>query len=255
MSSASRTLNENLAAVRERIGLAAQRAGRRSEDITLVAVSKTHSARKIRELYEAGVRHFGENRVQERETKLSQVASLEAVWHMIGHLQKNKAARAVRLFETIESLDSIALAEKLDRAQDEFNAEIVEQEAANKKTARSSPGKLIRVLVEVKLDPEPAKSGVDAADVPRFVRALTRFSHLDMRGLMCVPPYFDDPEESRSYFRFLREMRDGLREQSGAPEMLPVLSMGMSHDFEIAIEEGSTEVRIGTALFGEREGA
>jgi PLP dependent protein len=254
MSSASKELTENLARVRERIELAASRAGRGPEDITLIAVSKTHSARRIQELYEAGVRHFGENRVQERESKLAHVAGLHAKWHMIGHLQKNKAARAAGLFDSIDSVDSVALAEKLDRAREEFKTEAIEERQTNAESADSASGKLLRVLIEVKLDPEPAKSGADGDALPRLVEAFARLPHLELRGLMGVPAYFDDPEEARPHFRRLRELRDAVRAQRGA-EILPVLSMGMSHDFEIAIEEGATEVRVGTALFGKRERA
>ncbi len=241
-------MTENLTKVRERIELAASRCGRRAEDITLIAVSKTQSARKIQELYEAGVRHFGENRVQERESKLAHLAGLNATWHMIGHLQKNKVSRAARLFASIDSVDSISLAEKLDRARADLAAE------AAGKSISVAEGNRFRVLVEVKLDPEPAKSGVPSEDVTQLAEAILRLPRLDLRGLMGVPPYFDNPEEARPYFGRLRELRDEVRAQMGA-EMLPVLSMGMSNDFEIAIEEGATEVRIGTALFGEREKA
>ena len=254
MSSGSEKVAENLAHVRERIALAASRAGRRAEEITLIAVSKTHSARKIQELYAAGVRHFGENRVQERESKLAHLSVLGATWHMIGHLQKNKAARAAQLFDTIDSVDSAALAEKLDRAR----AELTPEDTGNtgvRKTRNElkvfAPGNRLRVLIEVKLDPEPAKSGVNDDELPRLVEAIIRLPLLDLRGLMGVPPYFDNPEETRSYFRRLRNLRDAIRAQLG-PEILPVLSMGMSHDFEIAVEEGATEVRVGTALFGAR---
>jgi PLP dependent protein len=252
MNSASRELTGNLVRVRERIELAASRAGRRAEEITLVAVSKTHSARKIQELYEAGVRHFGENRVQEQESKLAHIADLDATWHMIGHVQKNKAARAAGLFDSIDSVDGLALAEKLDRAREEVNTEAAEKGKTNTESIYSTPGNRLRVLIEVKLDPEPAKSGVNGRELPRLIEALMRLPYLELRGLMGVPPYFDDPEEARTHFRRLRELRDAVREQMGA-EMLPVLSMGMSHDLEIAIEEGATEVRVGTALFGERE--
>lgn len=254
MSPASGELAENLAHVRERIKLAASRSSRRAEDITLVAVSKTHSARKIQELYEAGIRHFGENRVQERESKLAHLTDLDATWHMIGHLQKNKAARAAQLFDTIDSVDSAALAEKLDRARADFatqGAETTEPRKMSRESVQLAQSRKLRVLIEVKLDPEPAKSGVDGEQVPRLVEAVMRLPHLELRGLMGVPPYFDDPEEARPYFRRLRELRDALRAQMG-PEILPVLSMGMSHDFEIAIEEGATQVRVGTVLFGAR---
>jgi PLP dependent protein len=254
MSSTAGELNENLARVRERIELAASRSGRRADAITLVAVSKTHSARKIQQLYQAGVRHFAENRVQEREAKFAQSPEIETVWHMIGHLQKNKAARAAALFHTVDSLDSIALAEKLDRARMELNTGTAGERKATAQALVSGSGQLLRVLIEVKLDPEPAKSGLKQDEVPRLLQALPYMPHLVLRGLMGVPPYFDDPEEARPHFRRLREVRDTLRAQFG-PEILPVLSMGMSHDFEIAIEEGATEVRIGTALFGERERA
>jgi pyridoxal phosphate enzyme (YggS family) len=248
MTSAQQKMTANLAKVRERMKLAASRCGRRAEEITLVAVSKTQSARKILELYEAGVRHFGENRVQERESKLAHLANLNATWHMIGHLQKNKVSRAARLFASIDSLDGISLAEKLNRARADCAAEA----AGNSELPEA--GSRLRVLIEVKLDPEPAKSGVPGEDVMRLAEVILRLPHLNLRGLMGVPPYFDNPEEARPYFRRLRELRDEVRAQLGA-EMLPVLSMGMSNDFEIAIEEGATEVRVGTALFGEREKA
>jgi pyridoxal phosphate enzyme (YggS family) len=255
MNSTSAEMAGNLARVRERIELAASRAGRRAEEITLVAVSKTHSARKIQELYEAGVRHFGENRVQEREAKRAHLAGLDATWHMIGHVQKNKAARAVQLFDSIDSVDSAALAEKLDRARNDLDTERAEN-AEKKKTRNESEvfaaTNRLRVLIEVKLDPEPAKSGVAGEDVTRLAEFVVRMPYLDLRGLFGVPPYFDDPEQARPYFRRLRELRDAVRAQLG-PEILPVLSMGMSNDLEIAVEEGATEVRIGTALFGERE--
>jgi hypothetical protein len=170
---------------------------------------------------------------------------------MIGHVQKNKAARAARLFHSIDSVDSVALAEKLDRAMADFTTEGTESKTNDESNLFAARNRL-RVLIEVKLDSEPAKSGVDSKDLPRLVETISRLPHLDLRGLMGVPPYSDDPEEARPHFRRLREWRDALRASMGA-EILPVLSMGMSHDFEIAIEEGATEVRIGTALFGARE--
>jgi len=240
---APRQIAENLARIRERIAVAAARAGRRPEGITLVAVSKTHPAEKIRELYEAGVRHFGENRVQEREAKSAQLADLDITWHMIGHLQKNKAARAAGLFDVIDSVDSVAIGEKLNQARNPLAAE-----PSNRSFSTSRLG----VLIEVKLDPESAKSGVAPDESQRIGEAILRLACVDLRGLMGVPPYFDDPEQARPYFRRLRELRDALTAHLGASR-LPVLSMGMSHDFEVAIEEGATQVRIGTALFGERQ--
>ena len=224
------SIAQSLVKVRERIQRAASRVGRNPNDITIVAVSKTQRAEKIQELYDAGIRHFGENKVQERESKGPQLARLDINWHMIGHLQKNKAGRATSLFHTIDSIDSIALAEKLDHDSLENN---------------------LRALIEVKLDPGPAKSGVASEELGRLAESLLRLRHLNLRGLMCVPPYSEDAEEVRSYFRQLRELRDALASRLGSND-LSVLSMGMSHDFEVAIEEGATEVRIGTALFGER---
>jgi hypothetical protein len=174
---------------------------------------------------------------------------------MIGHVQKNKAARAAGLFDSVDSVDSTALAEKLDRARSDFTDEevaITEKQDTNNGSERVAIGKRLRALIEVKLDAEPAKSGVDGSALPRLIEALMRMPHLDLRGLMGVPPFFDDPDEARPHFRRLRELRDAVRAQMG-PQILPVLSMGMSHDLEIAIEEGATEVRVGTALFGERE--
>jgi pyridoxal phosphate enzyme (YggS family) len=248
MSSAATDLVKNFEDVRQRIDQAASRAGRRAEEITLIAVTKTHPTSKIVSLYEAGARHFGENRVQERESKLAGTANLDATWHMIGHLQKNKVAHVPRMFDTVDSVDSIALAEKLDRAA----GECLRSKTVNGELNPHADNHRFRVLIEVKLDPEPAKSGASDEEVPRLVEAVLRLPHLNLQGLMGVPPYFDNPEEARPYFRHLRELRDGLRQEMGA-QPLPVLSMGMSHDFEIAIEEGATEVRIGTSLFGQRD--
>lgn len=232
MTPAPANLAENLARIRERIERAAHRAGRRAEEITLVAVSKTHPAERIAELYEAGARHFGESRVQEFESKSAALGNLDIIWHMIGHVQRNKAGRAVELFNTIDSVDTLALAEKLNGA-----------------VRKVAP---LRVLLEVKLDPEPAKSGAEERDALHLSEAILRLPHLDLRGLMSVPPYSDNPEAARPFFSRLRRLRDALRQNIGAGTM-SALSMGMSHDFEVAIEEGSTEIRVGTALFGERE--
>jgi len=239
---------ENLTHALERIERAASRAGRRPGDITLIGVSKTHSAAQIRELYEAGVRHFGENRVQEWESKYASLADLDATWHFIGHLQSNKAARALQLFHTIDSVDSIALADRLERAKKGFTTEGTE---STEKSGSWGEAARLRVLLEVRLDPTATKSGVSDAESLRLVEAVHRLPHLELLGLMGVPPYFEDAEKVRPYFRQLRELRDALRVQLGG-DILPVLSMGMSHDFEIAIEEGATEIRVGTALFGER---
>jgi len=214
--------------VRRRIAAAAQRCGRSSEEIVVVGVSKTFPAEAIREAYAAGIRHFGENRVQEWESKRPLVADLDAAWHLVGHLQSNKASRAARVFHTIDSVDSVALAQKLDRAV----------------TRR------LEVLLEVRLDPKETKNGVDEHELYALAEAVLRMAHLQLRGLMAIPPYFDDPEQVRPYFRKLRELGDGLSGRLGCS--LPELSMGMSHDFEVAIEEGATQVRLGTAVFGPR---
>jgi len=227
------SIKENLLRVQEQIFVAARRAGRRSEEITLIGVSKTHPAEAIREAYAAGLRHFGENRVQEWEGKQSKTRDLDATWHLIGHLQSNKAVRAAKLFNSIDSVDDFALAQRLDRARRETSA----------------AGKL-RVLIEVHIAKEEAKSGAGAEELPALAEKVAALPMLELAGLMCIPPFAENAELARPYFRRLRELRDGLTKQLGRP--LPALSMGMSHDFEVAIEEGATEVRVGTALFGTR---
>jgi pyridoxal phosphate enzyme (YggS family) len=226
-------MEENLARLQERIAAAARKAGRRVDEISLIGVSKTHPAESIRAAYEAGLRHFGENRVQEREGKRVAVENLSATWHLIGHLQSNKAARAANLFHCVDSLDDFALAQRLDRAR-------LEAGAADR----------LRVLIEVRVAEEQTKSGVSAGELPELAEKVAMLPRLELAGLMCIPPFLDDPQQVRPYFRRLREMRDGLIAKLG--RQLPVLSMGMSHDFEVAIEEGATEVRVGTALFGQR---
>jgi pyridoxal phosphate enzyme (YggS family) len=251
MTIGSNDIAANLARILERMERAAVRVGRCVEEITLVAVSKTHSVAQIRQLYEAGVRHFGENRVQEWESKHESLKDLDATWHMIGHLQSNKIARAVRLFHTVDTVDAAAMADRLDRTRKAFSkegTESTENRGGSEKDVREDR---LRVLIEVKLDPNPAKSGVSGEELPRLAEAVLPLRNLELRGLMGVPPFFDDPEESRPYFRRLRELRDTIHLQMGR-ELLPALSIGMSHDFEVAIEEGATEIRVGTALFGER---
>jgi hypothetical protein len=229
----SKSIRDNFSGVQERIAIAAQRAGRRAEEITVVAVSKTHPAEAIRMAYAAGLRHFGENRVQEWDGKRAPVGDLPATWHLVGHLQSNKAARAAGLFHSIDSMDDLALAQRLERARNELNAR-----------------EKLRILIEVRLAPEETKTGVSSEELPALTERCAALGQLEIAGLMCIPPLVEDPEKVRPYFRRLRELRDDLAVRLGRP--LPVLSMGMSHDFEIAIEEGATEVRIGTAIFGER---
>jgi len=253
-------LADNLAAVRSRIAAAAARAGRRADEVTLVAISKTHPAAAIRAAWEAGVRHFGENRVQEWEGKRDEIAELAATWHLVGHLQSNKARRAAQLFTYVDSLDSLDLARRMDAAL----AEPAPGAGAGVAPGFSPASSRLRVLLEVRLAPEETKSGVEPANLEALARAALELPRLDLQGLMCIPPFFERPEEARPYFRLLRELRDGLRgalmatpagasaaARSGGT-LLPVLSMGMSHDFEAAIEEGATEVRVGSAIFGAR---
>lgn len=230
------SISENVAGIQERIANAARRAGQRADEIALMAVTKTHPPERIREAYAAGLRLFGENRVQEFDSKAAALADLAgAQWHMIGHLQSNKASKAVELFAAVDSVDSVKLAEKLD--------------AAARKLNRGLP-----VLIEVNIGGEEAKSGV-APDSPEWgalLLAAPRLEALEFRGLMTVPPFTDDPEGVRPYFRRLRELRDATAARKLPAVAMNVLSMGMSHDFEVAIEEGSTSVRVGTAIFGER---
>ncbi len=227
---------ENIAATRERIAAAARRAARSPEEIALMAVSKTHPPEHIREAYAAGLRLFGENRVQEFAGKAGALADLAgAEWHMIGHLQTNKAAKTAELFSAVDSVDSVKLADKLDEA------------------ARSL-GKKLSVLIEINVGGEAAKSGVapDSRELEQLLLSAPRFEALEFRGLMTVPPFIDDPEGARPFFRQLRELRDVIARRKLSAIETNVLSMGMSHDFEVAIEEGSTCVRIGTGIFGER---
>jgi pyridoxal phosphate enzyme (YggS family) len=220
-------LAENIKGVRSRIEAACRRAERDQATVKLVAVSKTHAPAVIREAIDAGLSVFGENKVQEAEGKIAELGRHGIEWHLIGHLQSNKARRAVELFDMIESLDSVELAERLERICGEVG--------------RGS----LPVLIQVDLAGEVTKSGVAEADLPRLIDGIGTRKHLDLRGLMILPPYSDDAEATRPYFRRLRGFRD--RYLPGGD-----LSMGMSHDFEVAIEEGATIVRVGTAIFGER---
>ena len=201
-----------------------------------MAVSKTFPPECIREAYAAGLRVFGENRVQEFSGKAGALADLkDAEWHMIGHLQTNKAAKAVELFTAIDSVDSLRLAEKLNSAAQQV-------------------GKKLGVLIEINVGGEAAKSGMppESPEFEGLLRAAARLEHLEFRGLMTIPPFSEDPQQMRPYFRKLRKLREGIQARKLPNLSMDVLSMGMSHDFEVAIEEGSSCVRIGTAIFGER---
>ncbi len=241
MSEASHSLESlraRLDEVRARIERSARRAGREPQQVTLIAVSKTHPADVLREAIAAGANDFGENRVQEAETKIGELAGERAVrWHLIGHLQANKARRAVNLFDVIHAVDSASLVERLERLS-------VEE-------GRIS----LDVLVQVDLAGEETKSGAREDELPAIFQQLETCARLRCRGLMIVPPFFDDAESVRPYFRRLRELRDELKARGYFQDGAGELSMGMSHDFEVAIEEGATLVRVGTAIFGARASA
>ncbi len=245
---------DNLALIRERIARAARRAGRNPDDVALMAVTKTMPPERIREAYAAGHRLFGENRVQEFAEKFGALAGLAGAedagsltspavglggvqFHMIGHLQSNKAAKAAEMFQAVDSVDSAKLAERLD--------------AAAQKLAKT-----LDVLIEINVGGEDAKSGVapESPELGRILEGAPEWQHLRIRGLMTVPPFTQDSAGARPYFGRLRELRDRIAARNLPAVHVDVLSMGMSHDFEVAIEEGSTCVRIGTAIFGERTG-
>lgn len=230
------SISQNVDEIQERIVAAARRAGRNPADITLMAVSKTFAPGHIREAYAAGLRVFGENRVQEFSGKAKALHDLEAAeWRMIGHLQTNKASKAVELFTAVDSVDSLRLAEKLNSSAQQI-------------------GKKFAILIEINVGGEAAKSGMPAEslELEELLQAAPKLEHLEFRGLMTVPPFTDDPRLTAPYFRKLRELRDRIVAKKLPGVNMQVLSMGMSHDFEVAIEEGSTCVRIGTAIFGER---
>jgi pyridoxal phosphate enzyme (YggS family) len=231
----TKTIADNLGRIRERMEHAASRGGRSAGEITIVAVSKTFPAEAIRIAHGLGLRHFGENRVQEWEGKQKELADIgDATWHLIGHLQSNKSRRAAQLFDRVDSVDSLSLAQKLDAAAEGAGRE----------------GKRLGVLVEVNLSGEESKSGASEAELPALAEGVAALAHVELLGLMTIPPFFEDTERVRPFFAKLRGLRDELSGRMG--RTLPVLSMGMSHDFEIAIEEGATEIRAGTALFGVR---
>jgi pyridoxal phosphate enzyme (YggS family) len=235
------SIAENLAQVRERIAAAARRAGRNSDEITLMGVSKTFPVERIREAYAAGLHVFGENRVQEFAGKADALRNLlNTKWHLIGHLQTNKAAKAAELFDAVDSIDSVRMAERLN-------------------ASAGRAGKTLSVLIEINVGGEQAKSGVAASsgeqgsdELEQILRGAPRWGNLKINGLMTIPPYTEDPEGSRLYFRQLRQIRDRIAARDLPQVSMAALSMGMSRDFEVAIEEGATCVRVGAAIFGER---
>jgi pyridoxal phosphate enzyme (YggS family) len=230
-------VSANIAEIRGRIAAAAARVNRKPEAIMLMAVSKTVEPERIRQAYAAGIRVFGENRVQEFAEKCEALRDLkDAEWHLIGHLQSNKARKAAESFHAVDSVDSLRLAEKLNDAAKQL-------------------GKTLSVLIEIKVGMEETKAGIplDSPELEELLGAAAGFGHLQIRGLMTIPPHTEDPAGARPYFRLLRDLRDTIAGRKLPRVAMDVLSMGMSHDFEVAIEEGSTCVRVGTAVFGERQ--
>lgn len=223
----------NLSAVRRRLEAAAHRAHRPPEALRLIAVSKTFPADAVRAAARAGQREFGENRVQEGLEKIAATAPLDLQWHLIGHLQTNKARKAASAFHWIHSVDSLELLKKID-------------------AGAADAGTRPQILLQVDLAKEATKFGADRAQLEELSRAATEARAVQLRGLMTVPPIADDPEEARAWFAQLREVRDDLVARGVPAGSLAELSMGMSHDFEVAIDEGATMVRIGTAIFGRR---
>jgi len=228
-------IHANLEGIRQRIEKAATRSGRSASDVTLVAVSKTHPVFVLREALGAGCAVLGENRVQEAEDKIIELGRDAAEWHLIGHLQSNKARKAAQLFDVIHSVDSIELARRLERI-------CVEQGRTD-----------LRVMVQVDLAGEQTKSGIDENGLTELAAFLKSCECLRFSGLMILPPFFDNAEATRPFFRRLREIRDRLASEGAFGDGRGELSMGMSHDFEVAIEEGATMVRVGTAIFGSRD--
>jgi hypothetical protein len=226
-------IGENIARVEERISDACRRSGRRREDVRLVAVSKTQPPELIRAAFAAGLRDFGENRLQEAKSKRPELADLGATWHLVGHLQSNKARAALELFHWVHSLDSLRLAEKLAQAA-------------------VPGGARLPALIEVNLGEEASKAGVRAREVAAMAELIAPMETLDLRGLMVIPPFLENPEDVRPYFRQLRALAGAIAARKLPNVSMRELSMGMSHDFEVAIEEGATIVRVGMAIFGER---
>jgi pyridoxal phosphate enzyme (YggS family) len=227
------TVAGNLAAIREKIKAACVRAGRDPSSVKLVGVTKTVPVERIREGIEAGIEILGENYIQEAKIKKEALAGLPVSWHCIGHLQTNKAKTAIECCDWIETLDRWAIATELNRRAE-------------------GAGKKVPVLIQVNIGGEETKSGVRPDELSSFFKLARGLEALDVRGLMALPPFFDQPDRARPYFRQMRELLEKLRHEAPGPEKLVELSMGMSGDFEVAIEEGATLVRIGTALFGHR---
>jgi len=230
----SRTISARFADVRQRIADAAERCNRSTDELTLVAISKTHPAATLRAAIDLGISDLGENKVQEAEAKIVELGRQAAHWHLVGHLQSNKARRAVQLFDIIHSLDSPELAQRLDRLCVEEGREE------------------LPVLIQVNFGGEKSKTGIDPGGLPQLLEAVAGCQRVRLIGLMTLPPYFENPDCGRPFFQALRDLRDQLKVEGRFGEGRGELSMGMSHDFEIAIEEGATILRVGTSIFGER---
>jgi len=226
-------LLKRLQNVKNRIEKAARSSGRDPETIRLVAVSKTVPANRVKQAIQAGATILGENYVQEARTKFNELATYPVSWHFIGHLQSNKAKYAVRLFDLIHSVDTLKLARELDKQSHKIN-------------------KIQEVLIQVNISKEASKSGVDVKGIHNLLKDINLLENLSVKGLMTMPPYFNAPEKVRPYFSALRDLRDRLEQQGLLNVSLSELSMGMTGDFEAAIQEGATLVRIGTAIFGKR---
>jgi len=224
---------KRLAEVRDRIADAAGRAGRRPEDVRLIAVSKTHPIEAVRAAADAGQIDFGENKVQEALQKIAQSTDNSLRWHLIGHLQSNKARKAAGAVGAIHAIDSVDLLKRVDQAA-------------------ADAGRIVDVLIQVDLALEATKYGAPVGDVPAIVTAAEACTAAKLTGLMLLPPLAENPEDARPWFARLRALRDELQESGVPPQRLRELSMGMSHDFEVAIQEGATVVRVGTAIFGRR---
>jgi pyridoxal phosphate enzyme (YggS family) len=227
-------LKQRLEQIKERIRKACESCSRDADSVRLVAVSKTIAAGTVKEAIEAGVTVLGENYIQEAREKFNTLVQYPVSWHFIGHLQSNKAKYAVRLFDLIHSVDSFKLARELDKQAKKLD-------------------KIQRILVQVNIGAEDTKSGISADEAPGLISEISRLENLSIRGLMTMPPYFYQPEKVKPFFAALRELRDRIKAQALPNVSLEELSMGMTGDFEVAIEEGATLVRIGTAIFGERK--
>lgn len=231
-------IRDNISKIRERIVLAAAKVARRPEDVVVVAVAKTRTPYQVTEAIEAGITDIGENRIQEALLKYSDaqlgISDKRIKLHLVGHLQTNKVKDAVKIFDLIHSVDSLRLAQEIDKEAEKIN-------------------KVQNILIEVKTSPEPAKFGLRPEEVPEIIKQVSRLNHVNIKGLMTIAPLVDNPEEARPYFRMVRELRDRICELRMTNCQLRDLSMGMTDDFEVAVEEGATMVRIGRAIFQEPE--